>query len=320
MEKFVRKKLVEACKQKSAILNNLEFSGNLYEGLKSETPDSDDVTILLVLKTKKNDVTSERRGEHVIRLQAGEGSVYAPYADSQGYISHVKIASTFSALFQATAAGLSGLPVKFKVVKRDSFVELKIDDSPAASLLVNLVPAFLISGDYFSASRDETSGDPTIWVKNFALDVKRELQSMGRVEQGCRRDLLKIAKAVIRREPTFEPVTTHKLKMAFLGFREAAKDWGNDALYARFVEFLEYLRSRLESGVLAHYWRPEVNLLADVQSATLGNMASRLQRILRSEQERSKVLGALCSYLWYLNSHKILPRHNYQFEKRKLTR
>ena len=53
-----------------------------------------------------------------------------------------------------------------------------------------------------------------------------------------------------------------------------------------------FLRDALQCKDLKHFWITDLNLLADISAVTLGNMESRLTKILNSEQERSKVLKA----------------------------
>ena len=298
VEKYVRNGLIKACKQKSELISTLEYAGSLHERLKTESPDDDDVIIMVLLKVKKKDFTSERRSKHVTRLKAGPDSSYHSYADTHGYILPEQITTWFFTLLQRTAAESVDLPVKFKVINRDSVIRLEIHEkSSGRSLPVSLVPAFCVDTEYFSAgmvNQGGTADSATLWTKNFSLDEKRELQDMDKADTGCRHDVLKVVKTILRSEPTFSQLSPHKFKMAFLLYRDSVREWGKEVLHTRFLGFLNFLQEKLDSGSLVHYWCRNVNLLTGIPPITLKNMATRLRRIHGSVPERSKVLGVAC--------------------------
>lgn len=64
----------------------------------------------------------------------------------------------------------------------------------------------------------------------------------------------------------------------------------------RFIEYLELLYAAVISKTLDHFWVEGVNLLDNIPSKTLENMADRLRRILDSDKERNKVLKFKSKY------------------------
>ena len=110
-------------------------------------------------------------------------------------------------------------------------------------------------------------------------------------DNGCRHNLFKVVNTVLKREPTFFHLSSLHIKMAFLWYSSETKDFSNDKLAERFMEFMEFLQNKLQAKVLQHFWMKDVNLLSEISASTLENMHRRLTRLLSSEQERNKVLS-----------------------------
>ena len=111
-------------------------------------------------------------------------------------------------------------------------------------------------------------------------------------DQGCRHDLFKITNTVLRWEPTFSHLSSFHVKTALMQYNQTTTEWKREQLAERFTGFVGFLRDALKCKDLKHFWITDLNLLADISAVTLGNMESRLTKILNSEQERSKVLKA----------------------------
>ena len=129
----------------------------------------------------------------------------------------------------------------------------------------------------------------TAWAKSYTFIQKSQLKDMDK-DHGCRHDLFKVINTILRQESTFSRLPSSYLKMALLWYNQSNSDWGKDKLAERFTEFVEFLRDALQSKGIKHFWIKDLNLLSDVSASTLGNMHTRLSRILSSEQERNKVL------------------------------
>lgn len=129
----------------------------------------------------------------------------------------------------------------------------------------------------------------TAWAKSYTFIQKSQLKDMDK-DHGCRHDLFKVMHTILRRESTFSRLPSSHLKMALLWYNQRNGNWSKDKLAERFTEFVEFLRDALQSKALKHFWIKDLNLLSDISAITLGNMHTRLSRILSSEQERNKVL------------------------------
>ena len=190
------------------------------------------------------------------------------------------------------------LPVELEIRAHGPAVQLDITDKDSGKKLsADLVPSFQLGPtEYFVAKaytgKKLAACDPKLlWRQSFSLKEKARLQEMDKEDHGCRHELLRIVKTMIRAEPTFAKLTSYHLKTAFLHYNSNPKlSWGADMLGERFIEYLERLYGAVDSKVLDHFWEPAVNLLDNIPSKTLENMADRLRRILDSEKERDKVL------------------------------
>lgn len=116
---------------------------------------------------------------------------------------------------------------------------------------------------------------------------------MDKDDHGCRHELLRIMKTIVKRERTsLARLHSYHLKTAFMHYiKEKTDNWaGWNSLGEHFVGFLGELQGFLERGNLPHYWLPDVNLLDDIHYGVVDQMAYRLKRILNSEAVRNDIL------------------------------
>ena len=283
-------------------ISKQEYTGSLYERLKTEA--ADEVDVMVVLQTAKQEVTQEDAGvPGFVLLKAGKDSPLQKYTNTDDYIIPDKLrASWFYGLVQKAvnelAANSPALPVEMDVRAHGPAVQLDITDKTSGKKLsADLVPSFQLgSTDYFVAKsytgKTSPACDPKLlWRQSFSLREKARLQEMDKEDQGCRHELLRIVKTMIRAEPTFAKLTSYHLKTVFLRYNANPKlSWSKDVLGERFIEYLELLFAAVNRKTLDHFWVEGVNLLDNIPSKTLENMADRLRRILDSEKERNKVL------------------------------
>ena len=111
-------------------------------------------------------------------------------------------------------------------------------------------------------------------------------------DHGCRHELLRIVKTVIKGQVTSLPLDSYYLKTAFMHYIEKnSQDWVNkEALGKHFLGYLGEVLLYLASGNLPHYNLPDVNLLNDFNEVAVKQMAYRLKRILNSEVRLQKIL------------------------------
>ena len=152
-----------------------------------------------------------------------------------------------------------------------------------------MCPGLLKGKDLFSLTR--VSG-----ASRFrCMEEKQVLENMDQKDQqdhGCRHELLRIVKTVIKGQVTSLPLDSYYLKTAFMHYIEKnSQDWVNkEALGKHFLGYLGEVLLYLESGDLPHYNLPDVNLLNDFNEVAVKQMAYRLKRILNSEVRLQKIL------------------------------
>ena len=124
------------------------------------------------------------------------------------------------------------------------------------------------------------------------MKEKARLQDMDKEDQGCRHELLRIVKTIMRAETNFAKLTSYHLKTVFLHYNSDSRlQWSPDMLGKRFIEYMEMLYEALAQNWLSHFWLQEsVNLFDDIPWKTLENMANRMRKILDNDKERRKVL------------------------------
>ncbi|PFX19295.1 Mitochondrial dynamics protein MID51 [Stylophora pistillata] len=279
-------------------ISKLEYTGSLYERLKTEA--ADEVDVMVVLQTDKQEVILEDAGVpgFVLLKLLKDDSPLKKYTNTDGYIIPDKLrASWFFGLVQKAVNELV-LQGEMKVRSHGPAVQLDITDSNSGKKLsADLVPTFQIGTiDYFVAKSYTGSIVPAcdcklLWRKSFSLMEKARLQEMDKEDHGCRHELLRIIKSIIRGEATFAKLKSYHLKTAFLRYNSNSKvSWDKDQLGERFIEYLESLYAAVNSKNMNHFWVEGINLLDNIPSKTLENMADRLRKILDSDKERNKVL------------------------------
>ena len=308
---YVEGHIIEYCRQYSPLpILRLEYTGSVYERLKTEA--SDEVDLMVVLKTDKpwfwgvSEVIAEKTDyPGYVRLKARDDSKLLAYTSPEGYINPERLRNGWfhSLLAQAVNAFNNSSPssdVSFNVRYHGPSVQLDImkKRSYVKLLSVDLVPCFEAApGKYFVPKSSKCLSVPhpeLLWRQSFSLREKDMLQCMDRNDHGCRHELLRIVKTIVNRDPTsLGRLDSYNLKTAFLHYiSERRENWaGRNSLGKHFVGFLKELQSWLERGNLPHYWLPGVNLLEDINQVVVEQMAYRLKNVLNSRAEMNFILS-----------------------------
>ena len=303
VDNYIKNEILSSiCSNSPLPISKQEYTGSLYERLKTEA--ADEVDVMVVLQTAKQEVTKQDVGvPGFVLLKASQGSQLQKYTNAEGYILPEKLrARWFFGLVQKAVNELKAKnapsPVELEVRANGPAVQLDITDKTMGKKLsADLVPSFQLSAtDYFVAKsytgKKSPACDPKLlWRQSFSMREKARLQEMDKEDHGCRHELLRIVKTLIRAETTFAKLTSYHLKTVFLQYNSNPRlQWGAAMLGERFIEYMEMLYTALANKSLDHFWVKGVNLLDSIQGKTLENMADRLHRILDSDKERNKVL------------------------------
>ena len=312
VDDYIKNEILQYISSNSPLpISKQEYTGSLYERLKTEA--ADEVDVMVVIQTGRQGVIQQDAGvPGFVLLKAQKDSPLQTYTDKDGYIIPEKLrASWFFGLVQKAVNELTAkspsLPVELEVRAHGPAVQLDITDKDSGKKLsADLVPSFQLgSTEYFVAKSYKGKKSPAcdpklLWRQSFSLKEKARLRDMDKEDNGCRHELLRIVKTMIRAETTFAKLTSYHLKTVFLRYNSNTKvSWDVDMLGERFIEYLEMLHVALASKTLDHFWIEGVNLLDNIQEKTLDNMADRLRRILDSDKERNKVLKCQRKFLLY---------------------
>ncbi|XP_020610963.1 cyclic GMP-AMP synthase-like [Orbicella faveolata] len=293
---YVEDEVIPYCKRNSPLpLLRLEYTGSMYEGLKCEAADEAD--LMVVLDTTDLEVVLEDVSEVPGYAKIKEDINSTPlrrYVDPWGYIipAQIRLAWFYSLVTKAKNAfelKLPLSPVCLRVSSHGPAVKLDIilDATGAKKTLlsVDLVLCFQIgSSDYYVAKpyegRRPVSDAELLWRPSFSLREKKVLKKIDK-EDGCRRELLRIVKTILKKETTFAGLTSYHLKTAFMHYMtDTTENWpGDRSLEEHFPGFLGKLQSYLTDRQLPNYWQPRMNLLKDLNQKVLEHMASRLAKM-----------------------------------------
>ena len=307
---YIEDHIMEHCRQNSSLpILRLEYTGSVYERLKTEA--SDEVDVMVVLKTRRPllwgdpEVMVEDAGKAgYARLKAREDSKLLNYASPEGYIIPERLRNAWfhSIVVQAVNAfnnSYSHSDVRLSARYHGPAVQVDIMGKGTYEKLlsVDLVPCFEIgAGEYFVPKSSRSMTVPhadLLWRQSFSLNEKIMLLCMDRDDNGCRHELLRIVKTIIKSQQTsLGALESYHVKSAFVHYIiENPHGWsGRNSLGKHFLGFLRKLQSFLQKGNLPIYWKRDVNLLEDVNPVVLDHMANRLKGILNSEVEMNNIL------------------------------
>ncbi|XP_078343845.1 cyclic GMP-AMP synthase-like receptor 3 [Oculina patagonica] len=303
VRKYIEDQVMMYCQSNSTLpISRLEYTGSVYERLKTEA--ADEVDIMVVLEIAKSEVVAKDSGiPGYARLMSAPGSKFREYASPEGYINPERLRNGW--FYSLVVKAVNNLPrsdVNMVVRAHGPAVQLDIVEKGTREKLVSadLVPSFQTGPDSYYVAKPYTgkryvSNPDLLWRESFSLKEKQILEYMDR-DGGCRHELLRIVKTIVNRNPTsLGALESYHLKAAFMHYmNQGRQNWVDEnALERHFVGFLRALQSYLERANLPHYWLPGVNLLEDINQVVIGNVADRLKKILKqkSKAERNKILA-----------------------------
>ena len=207
---YIKDQIIKYCKQNSSLpILRIEYTGSVYERLKTEA--ADEVDIMVVLKTDKPllwgdpEVLVEDVGKAgYALLKARDDSRLLSYANSEGYIDPKRLRNGWFCSLVVRAVNAfnrhANSDVTLKVRYHGPAVQVDITEEQNDVLLlsVDLVPCFEIEkSQYFVPKSSDPVHDPfsrLLWRQSFSLDEKALLKHMDKDDNGCRHELLRIAK------------------------------------------------------------------------------------------------------------------------------
>ena len=304
VKNYIEDQIMRYCRQNSTIpILRLEYTGSVYERLKTEAADEVDVMVVIKTTTSEVMVVNEQPGvPGYAKLVARPDSVFCkPEYASEGYINPERIRNRWFYSLVVQAVSQSPRSVVYMVVRAHGpAVQLDIFKTETREKLVSadLVPCFQIGPDSYYVTkpysgRQHVSNPDLLWRQSFSLKEKGIVEYMDR-DFGCRHELLRIVKTIVNKNPSsLGSLESYHLKTAFMHYIKGKRqNWaGPNSLGEHFDGFLLELQRFLENGKLPHYWLPGVNLLEDIKQTVIDKTADRLKRIRNSETEMKKILA-----------------------------
>ena len=300
----IEDQVMKYCQQNSPLpILKLEYTGSVYEGLKTEAADEAD--IMVVLKTARQEVAPENTEiPGYARLKARDNSRLRHYASSAGYIFPERLRNGWFNSLVARAVNnfnntsISDVHLGVRYHGPATQIDIRKKTTNEILLSTDLVPCFQTGPDDYFVPKSFTfkgfSHPELLWRQSFSLKEKAILQHMD-FDQGCRHELLRVVKTIVNKEErsSLRPLRSYHLKTAFMHYiKENPVNWDNNSLGRHFYGFLQRLRTSLAEKNLPHYWLPRVNLLEeDLSPVVIHQMENRLENILTSNTKLSQILG-----------------------------
>lgn len=300
----IEDQVMKYCQQNSPLpILRLEYTGSVYEGLKTEAADEAD--IMVVLKTARQEVAPENTEiPGYARLKARDNSKLRHYASSAGYIFPERLRNGWFNSLVARAVNnfnntsISDVHLGVRYHGPATQIDIREKTTNEILLSTDLVPCFQTGPDDYFVPKSYTfkgfSHPELLWRQSFSLKEKAILQHMD-TDQGCRHELLRVVKTIVNKEErsSLRPLGSYHLKTAFMHYiKENPVNWDNNSLGRHFHGFLQRLQTSLAEKNLPHYWLPRVNLLEeDFSPVVIHQMENRLENILTSKAKLNQVLG-----------------------------
>lgn len=115
---------------------------------------------------------------------------------------------------------------------------------------------------------------------------------MDREDHGCRHELLRIIKTIVKNGCIFRLLSSYQVKHTFLHYIATPRIWNGQNSLGDFIGLMNSLYSLLAKGSIPHFWVPHFNILENMPNP--GNaclMAYRCARMANSEDVRNAVLN-----------------------------
>uniref|UniRef100_H2LZL2 Mitochondrial elongation factor 1 n=1 Tax=Oryzias latipes TaxID=8090 RepID=H2LZL2_ORYLA len=143
-------------------------------------------------------------------------------------------------------------------------------------LFISVLP-ILREGDVVLTAQPELTSP---WVNAWRLSLypceTQRLVQLDTADDGCRRQTVKVLKAVCRLNPALRALEAAPLTNLVLHLSDSECDWSQNSLHARFQQCIVELIGYLEQGVLQSYFKPAVNLLSNLSEDQVDQMGFML--------------------------------------------
>ena len=166
-----------------------------------------------------------------------------------------------------------------------------IDMVPAIEIRANGTVKRFVAKPFKGEVDNGASSFPTAWRCSYSLEEKELLKDIDK-DNGCRKQTARIVKSLRNREAALSCICSYWIKTTILRLKNSGS-WDQPNLGRCVMRVLESLAQAFQTGNLAHYFVPQLNLLSGESAIALQNLASRLRVLLRNETEFYRAIGML---------------------------
>ena len=153
IEEYMKNGVLKYCQDNSPIvISKFDYGGSLYENLKINGRNEEDVVIHVILKAKKRFVTINVENPGCATIKTVEGSPYKEYSREDSLLMPKKFKSWLFKLVNSAVQELSSKEAASMSLKASSCstgVKVIISQSKTQTLEVKLVPTFPLSSDEY---------------------------------------------------------------------------------------------------------------------------------------------------------------------------
>lgn len=230
LDKYIKGELQRYLKLNSGDIpfHSLEYTGSHYEGLKTEA--ADEIDIMVMLDASKYMTVEKARGvPGWVKLKTNNN--YTPFnkfANKDGYIKPDKMRSwLMSLVIKAKNSFEEDGSISFVVRQHGPAVQIDIIEIKSGKLLaVDLVLSchfgnqnyYVVKPFKIPKGTKSNLGDVHLLLRqSFSVEEKSLLKNMDNKDSGCRHELLRIVKTIVRNDSSLKgKITSYHLKTAFL--------------------------------------------------------------------------------------------------------
>ncbi|XP_034043586.1 mitochondrial dynamics protein MID49 [Thalassophryne amazonica] len=202
-----------------------------------------------------------------------------------GYLSSEAVVMMFSKVVMETMNWLSissTLDCKIRPVLGGPDLRLEIRpirggaDGSNQSLFISILPLLREDDVVLTAQPELTDPWANAWHLSLYPWETQRLAQLDAADDGCRRHVLKILKAVCRLNPALRPLEAAPLANLLLHLSDSETDWSEPSIEARFQQCIMELIGYLEQAALHSYFKPAVNLLSGLSEDQVDQMGFML--------------------------------------------
>ncbi|XP_013403411.1 uncharacterized protein LOC106168778 [Lingula anatina] len=187
--------------------------------------------------------------------------------------------------------GFKGPTVKVEILEGEEFL-----------VRIEFVPLVTSSnGNRYVAKsyKDEDIETVTVWRRSFARE-ERELLSKFNRKSTCHLDVLRIMKAIVKRDPELNTTKKHhrltsyhmKTTLFTLISETQGIDWSPNQLPSYFVKFLQRLKDFLNQGCMKSHFLDDGNLFNSISKSDMPRIINRIDTFLKEPKHLYRILSA----------------------------